>query len=77
MKVKTSITLSEDTLRIVDRRAHRARKSRSDLIETAVREYLAQLARAEQNTKDLAILNQLADRLNAEADEVLAFQAPL
>ncbi|MBI5877122.1 MAG: ribbon-helix-helix protein, CopG family [Chloroflexi bacterium] len=75
MKVKTSITLSEATLRVVDRQAHRARTSRSDLIETAVRAYLVQLARAEQNAKDLAILNQHADRLNAEAEEVLAFQA--
>jgi metal-responsive CopG/Arc/MetJ family transcriptional regulator len=73
MKRKTSITLSEDVLKAIDKRSGDA-KNRSDFIETAVRAYIAQLIRAEQNAKDLAIINRHADRLNIEAADVLAFQ---
>jgi len=73
MKVKTSITLSEDLLEAVDRRAGQF-KNRSDFIEAAIRAYLAQIIRDEQNAKDLAILNSQADRLNQEAADVLAYQ---
>lgn len=73
MKKKISITLSEDILDAVDRRsAHMI--SRSGFIETAVRAYIAQMIRNEQNAKDLAIINRHADRLNIEAADVLTFQ---
>ena len=73
MKRKTSITLSEDVLEAIDKRSGDA-KNRSDFIETAIRSYIAKLIRDEQNAKDLAIINQNADRLNIEAADVLAFQ---
>jgi metal-responsive CopG/Arc/MetJ family transcriptional regulator len=73
MKIKTSITLSEDLLRAVDRRAAEF-KNRSDLIEVAVRTYLARRSREEQEARDLSILNRAADRLNREAAEVLDYQ---
>ena len=73
MKRKISITLSEDILNAIDKRSGDA-KNRSDFIETAVCAYIAQLIRAEQNAKDLAIINRHADRLNIEAADVLAFQ---
>jgi metal-responsive CopG/Arc/MetJ family transcriptional regulator len=73
MKRKTSITLSEEILDAIDQRARDA-KNRSDFIETAVRAYIAKLIRDEQNAKDLAIINQHADRLNGEAADVLKFQ---
>jgi len=73
MKKKTSITLSEETLEAIDHMS-RNTKNRSDFIETAVRAYIANLIRDEQNAKDLAIINQHADRLNSEAADVLAFQ---
>jgi metal-responsive CopG/Arc/MetJ family transcriptional regulator len=73
MKRKTSITLSEEILEAIDHRSGDA-KNRSDFIETAVRSYIAKLIRDEQNAKDLAIINQNADRLNIEAADVLAFQ---
>ncbi len=73
MKKKTSITLSEDVLEAIDQRSGDAR-NRSDFIETAVRAYIAQLIRDEQNEKDLTIINRHADRLNTEAADVLAFQ---
>ncbi len=77
MKVKTSITLSEDILKLVDKRARQAKKNRSDFIETAVRALLLELAREEQNARDLEILNRRATFLNQEAADVLAYQIPL
>ena len=73
MKVKTSITLSEDLLEAIDQRSGRF-KNRSDFIEAAVRAYITQIIRSEQNAKDLAILNSQADRLNEEAADVLTYQ---
>ena len=73
MKVKTSITLSEDLLDAIDEKRGPF-KNRSDFIEAAVRAFLAQMLRQEQEAKDLAILNRHADRLNREAADVLAYQ---
>ena len=73
MKVKTSITLSEDLLEAVDRQTARF-KNRSDFIEAAIRSFIAQRLRDERNARDLAILNKQADRLNQEAADVLAYQ---
>lgn len=73
MKEKTSITLSENLLREVDRLA--ADESRSAFIERALRLYVDRLARAERDANDLKRLNLAADRLNEEAAEVLEYQA--
>jgi metal-responsive CopG/Arc/MetJ family transcriptional regulator len=75
MKVKTSVTLSEELLKVVDKRAKRAKTNRSDFIEQAVWIFVGQLIRAEQNARDLEILNRHADRLNAEAEDALSYQA--
>ena len=77
MKCKTSITLSEQVLQAVDKRARKNQKNRSGFIEAAVRAYLAQLTRDEQNARDLEIINRRAHRLNKEAAEALEYQAPL
>lgn len=76
MKVKTSITLSDDVLAAVDRLAGSAR-SRSAVIERAVRAYVHRRARAAERARELARLNRAADRLDAEATDTLAYQAPL
>ncbi len=73
MKVKTSITLSEDLLEAIDQRSAQF-KNRSDFIEAAIRAFIAQMIRNEQNAKDLAIINRQADRLNQEAADVLPYQ---
>ncbi|HKY73721.1 MAG TPA: ribbon-helix-helix domain-containing protein [Patescibacteria group bacterium] len=73
MKVKTSITLSEDLLEAIDQRSAQF-KNRSDFIESAIRAFIAQVFREEQNAKDLAILNREAERLNQEAIDVLSYQ---
>jgi metal-responsive CopG/Arc/MetJ family transcriptional regulator len=76
MKVKTSITLSEDLLDAINQRSGEFR-NRSDFIESAVRAYIAQRVREEQNARDLAIINQRADSLNEETANVLEYQVRL
>ncbi len=76
MKVKTSITLSEDLVKAIDERA-KQHKNRSDFIEAAVRAFIGQMIREEQNARDLEIINRRADHLNKEAADVLAYQIAL
>jgi metal-responsive CopG/Arc/MetJ family transcriptional regulator len=77
MKVKTSITLSEELLKAVDKRAKRHKKTRSDFIEVAVWTFIGQIIRNEQNARDLEIINRRADYLNQQASDVLEYQVPL
>ncbi len=74
MKVKTSITLSEDVVEAVDRRARLQNTNRSDFIEAAVRSFIAQLARADRDAQDREILDRRAESLNQEAADVLDYQ---
>ena len=74
MRVKTSVTIDERVLKAIDNVATPTR-SRSRLIEDAAREFLARRARSARDTRDLAILNESADALNREMDDVLAYQA--
>lgn len=76
MKIKTSVTLSQDILDAIDGYTG-PHKSRSDLVEAALWAYIAQRARADRDARDLAIINQQADRLNAEALDALTYQIPL
>jgi len=46
-------------------------------MEHAARSLLTSLARTETERRDLEIINQNADKLNAEAEDVLAYQVPL
>ena len=73
MKVKTSITLAEDLLKAIDEQSG-PHKSRSDFIEKAVRAYIVNVLRDQQNARDLEIINRHADRLNEEAKDVLTYQ---
>ncbi len=74
MRVKTSVTIDERVLRAIDKAATRTR-SRSRLIEDAAREFLARRARSAREARDLAILNEAAEDLNREMEDVLAYQA--
>lgn len=76
MKVKTSITLSEDLLKAIDLRIGQ-RKNRSDFIETALWTFIHQAVRDEQNKRDLETINRRAEHLNKEAEDVLAYQVSL
>lgn len=75
MKVKTSITVSQELLKVVDRHTKQQSKTRSDFIEAAVWAFVRQLVRDEQNARDLEIINRRADSLNREAADVLEYQA--
>lgn len=76
MKVKTSITLSKELLRAIDR--HQSEyNSRSEFLEAAARSFLGRLARKKAERRDLEIINLHADDLNAEAEDVLAYQVTL
>ena len=74
MRVKTSVTIDERVLKAIDKTTTRTR-SRSRVIEDASREFLARRARAARDARDLAILNESADALNREMEDVLAYQA--
>ena len=76
MKVKTSITLSEDVLRALEEHVV-SYKNRSDFIEAALWAFIKQKIRDEQNARDCTILSRRADALNKEAQDVLSYQAPL
>jgi len=73
MEVKTSITLSSSLITAIDEQAE-SFKNRSAFIEVAVRAFLAQRQHEARESSDLAIITERADRLNAEAAEVLEYQ---
>lgn len=73
MKEKTSITLSRDVLAKVDCLAG-SKHSRSSFIESVLRKYLLERARAAIQARDLERINAAADQLNSEAEDVLGYQ---
>jgi Arc/MetJ family transcription regulator len=75
MKLKTSITLSSDLLKEIDRNAG-SKTSRSAYIEAVMREYLKEKVRRAINERDLQILNANADYFNREMEDVLRYHAP-
>jgi len=74
MKEKTSVTLSPEVLAGIDRLAG-TKHSRSAVIERVLRKYLREQAKAATEARDLALLDDAADRLNMEAADVLDYQA--
>jgi metal-responsive CopG/Arc/MetJ family transcriptional regulator len=72
-KIKTSLTLSREVVRGIDRVAGKKR-SRSAVVDEVLRGYLSRRQRAAINARDLELINRYADELNAEAEEVLEFQ---
>jgi metal-responsive CopG/Arc/MetJ family transcriptional regulator len=74
MKVKTSLTLSEDLLAVLDRMAGPG-ASRSAFIEKILRDFLTQREKAQRLARDVAAINAHAAKLNAEMSDALAFQA--
>jgi len=76
MKVKTSITLPHELIQKIDALSG-SYGNRSSLIEKAVRELIAAEEKRQRNAEDLAILNQNAETLNNEAEDVLSYQVPL
>lgn len=75
MKVKTSVTLSQELLAHIDQLP--GDNNRSLFLETAAWAYLEQLRREAQAARDLEILNRRADYLNAEVADALLYQVSL
>jgi metal-responsive CopG/Arc/MetJ family transcriptional regulator len=76
MSVKVSVILSDDVFESVKILSQQY-KSQSQFIETAIRRFVAQIQREEQHQRDLEIINQYADQLNAETEDALRYQVPL
>ena len=76
MKVKTSITLSEDLLEQLDELAGEI-GSRSAVLEEALREFLMNRKRRQRDARDLRILNAHSEELNREARDVLEYQVEM
>jgi metal-responsive CopG/Arc/MetJ family transcriptional regulator len=74
MKEKISITLSGEVLAAIDRLAG-SKHSRSAFIERVLREFLRERAHAAVQARDQERINAAAHRLNAEANDVLEYQA--
>ena len=72
MKVKTSITLSEELLRAMAEETDA--QNRSSFIETATWEYLYSRKRAAGNRRETDLINENAEELNREARDSLDFQ---
>jgi hypothetical protein len=73
MKTKTSITISNDILKLVDELVE-GENRRSAFIEEALTAYLEVVKRHKRDRRDLALINRLSDKLNREASDVLEFQ---
>ena len=74
MNVKASVTLEEDVVSEIAR-ASREGESRSETIERLLRWSLAEHARRAADERDRRLIDAHAAELNAEADDVLAYQA--
>ena len=72
MKVKVSVTLSKDLLEAVDVMSA-SYKSRSAFIEFVLRKATSQMIRQQQDARDMEIINQHIEELNAEAEDVFRF----
>jgi metal-responsive CopG/Arc/MetJ family transcriptional regulator len=73
MKVKTSVSLSEECLRDLDELS--AGANRSALIEAAVVEFIARRRRKSRGLEDRRIIADNAEALEQDMRETLEFQA--
>ncbi len=73
MKIKTSVTLSEELLNAIEAEADAA--NRSALIEQATWEYLRSRRRAVRDKNELAGINGVSGELNEEALDTIKYQA--
>ncbi len=73
MKVKTSVTLPRELLLSVDAFTGKKHK-RSEVIESALRDFLQNKQRAKRDQRELENINANAEKLNEEALDVLEYQ---
>ena len=75
MKKKISLYLSEDVLAELNRSITTSR-SRSVIVEEAIRRHLLEPTREDLHARDLELINAAADELNGEALDMLEYQRP-
>ncbi len=73
MKLKTSLTLSEDLVTKLDRMAG-PKVSRSAFIEKVLRDFVEGRTQALREAREVAAINRHAAKLNAEMKDALSFQ---
>ncbi len=73
-KMKTSLTLSREVVRGIDRVAG-IKRSRSAVVDDVLRGYLSYRERAAANARDAEKINRYADELSAEMQDVLLYQS--
>ena len=76
MKAKTSLTLSEDLVKTLDKLAG-TKVSRSAFIENILRDFVDRRAAARRDAQAVAAINKHAAQLNAEMSDTLSFQLSL
>ena len=76
MKIKTSVTVSQELLKTIDELMDEG-ENRSLFLERAAWEYIARLQRAQQNERDVELINAHAEYLNEEVLDALDYQAAL
>lgn len=74
MKLKTSLTLSEELVTKLDRMAG-PKVSRSAFIEKVLRDFVEGRTQALREAREVAAINRNAAKLNAEMKDALSFQA--
>lgn len=76
MKIKTTVTLSEDLLQALAS-SPEAGQNCSAFLETAAWAYLTKMRREQANARDIATINRRADYLNAEVEDALTYQVSI
>ncbi|CAN5231954.1 hypothetical protein BH10ACI1_BH10ACI1_04740 [soil metagenome] len=71
-RIETTVSLPKDLFEQANKMSKNARIS--DVIETALRDYVAKENPKELNRRDIEIINANADKLNEEALDVLEYQ---
>jgi len=72
-RIETTVSLPKDLFEQANQMSKDAEIS--DVIETALRDYVAKENRRELNRRDIEIINENADLINKQVEETLEFQA--
>ncbi len=73
MKAKTSLTISEDLIKSIDKLAG-SKVSRSAFVENILRDFVEGRAQARRDAREIAAINRHAAELNVEMVDALSFQ---
>ncbi len=74
MKAKTSLTISEDLIKSIDKLAG-PKVSRSAFVENVLRDFVEGHAQARRDAREVAAINRHAAELNREMADALSFQS--